>query len=79
MTRWNPNYAGRTADENILDLAQDIREHTPTVRPAFIHVMALSWVFGPTEIEKVCELLGSEYKPLLMPAFQRLYKAVVKP
>ena len=72
LTRWDPSYAQKTREENIINLVEDIRRNTAETRPAFMHVMALSWVFGPSEISDVCSRLGREYKPVLAPVLQKL-------
>jgi len=79
MTRWPTDYAAKTREENIDWLVEDIRAHTPGRRPAFLHVMALSWVFGPSELTLVLERLGPGYVPLTIPQFTRLYGAQLLP
>lgn len=74
MTRWPVDYANKTRDENMAWLLDDIRAHTPASRPGFLHVMALSWAFGPSEIEEVHHRLGSTYRALTLPQFVRLYR-----
>lgn len=75
MTRWPTDYASKTREENIAWLVEDIRSHTPKSRPGFLHVMALSWVFGPSELASVMEQLGPDYVPLTIPQFTALYKS----
>lgn len=74
LTRWPVDYAERDRESNIAWLVEDIQTHTPEPRPAFMHVMALSWVFGPSEIAEVLRRLGPEYTPVLLPEFSRLYR-----
>ncbi|MBP8130984.1 MAG: hypothetical protein KA184_15505 [Candidatus Hydrogenedentes bacterium] len=74
MTRWPANYAEKTREENIAWLADDIRAYTPVSRPGFVHVMALSWAYGPSEIEEVHHRLGPVYRALTLPQFVRLYR-----
>ncbi len=74
LTRWPTDYAGRDRESNIAWLVEDIRAHTPEQRPAFLHVMALSWVFGPSEIAEVLRRLGPGYTPALIPEYNRLYR-----
>jgi len=79
MTRWSPDYGKKSREENIAWLVADIRDHTPETRPAFIHVMALSWVFGPSELQVVLEQLGADYVPLTIPQFTGLFEANMRP
>lgn len=74
MTRWPTDYATRSKEENILWLVDDICRHTPTSRPGFIHVMALSWIFGPSEIISVFDQLGDLYVPVTIPEYLDFYK-----
>ena len=74
MTRWPTDYADKTREENIHWLAQDIREHAPTTQPGFMHVMALSWVFGPAELMEVRQQLGDDFVPLTIPQFNTLFR-----
>ena len=79
MTRWPTDYAAKTREENITWLVEDIRAHTPESRPGFMHVMALSWVFGPSEIEEVLRQLGEDYVPLTIPQFNALFRQCSPP
>ncbi len=78
MTRWPVDYGAKTREENIDWLVEDIRAHAPKTRPGFMHVMALSWVFGPSEIAAVLEGLGDEYAPVTLPQYLALYKAAAR-
>lgn len=42
-------------------LAGQIRESTPTTRPAFLSIMALSWTYSPTVIKSAVDKCGNEY------------------
>ncbi len=72
-TRWDPDYGSKSRDETINWLVEDIRAHTPTDRPAFLSVMALSWAYKPTEIQAVLDALGDEYVPVTLPEFRALW------
>ena len=69
LTRWPLDYATKTREENVAWLVQDIREQTPAGRPAFMHAMALSWAFNPSDIVEVYGRLGESYEVLTLPGF----------
>jgi hypothetical protein len=75
MTRWATDYAQKTREENIAWLVNDIRTHSPKDRPGFMHVMALSWAYTPSDIVRVLEELGDEYVPLTIPQFNALFRS----
>lgn len=79
MTRWDPGYAEHTSDENIEWLVNDIRARTPAARPCFMHVMALSWAYGPSEIYETVTRLGETYIPLTIPQYISLYRQHSRP
>lgn len=74
LTRWPVDYARRTREENVAWLVDDIRAHTPVQRPAFMHVMALSWAYRPGEMAEVRKRLGDGYVPVTLPEFSQLYR-----
>ncbi len=74
MTRWATDYSQKTREENIAWLVEDIRAHAPKKRPGFMHVMALSWAYTPSDIVAVLEELGDEYVPLAIPQFNSLFR-----
>ncbi len=73
-TRWPLDYAELTREENIEWLVKDIRDHTPTARPAFVTAMALSWCHDPSSIREVCDRLGEAYVPVLLPEYGSLFR-----
>lgn len=73
LTRWPIDYAKKTREENIQWLVEDIRAHTPATRPAFVQVMALSWVYGPSEIAEVQQRLGEDYVPVTLPEYAEIF------
>lgn len=74
LTRWPVDFAERTREGNIAWLVDDIRAHTPTSRPAFMQVMALSWAYRPGEMAEVQKRLGPGYVPVTLPEFAALYR-----
>ena len=74
MTRWPEDYAKRTAEANRTWLLEDIQSHLPVERPGFIHVMALSWAFSPTDLVELCARLGPGIVPVRLPDFRRLWR-----
>ena len=74
MTRWPVDYAQKTREENIEWLIEDIKTHTPEIRPGFIHVMALSWAYTPSDMMTILEKLGKEYNAVTIPQFLNLYQ-----
>jgi hypothetical protein len=72
LTRWPTDYASRSQEENNAWLAEVIRKQTPKNKPAFLHVMALSWAYGPDAVAAVLKDLGDNYVPLTLPQFLRL-------
>lgn len=42
-------------------LAKQIRDATPSERPAFLSIMALSWTYTPSIIKAALDSLGPEY------------------
>lgn len=78
MTRWPEDYARRSHEENLAWLEADIRAHTPTQRPGFFQVMALSWAFNPGDIVDLSSRLGPEFVPVRLPDFLTLYREAAK-
>ncbi len=74
LTRWPVDYAERTREENIAWQVEAIREQTPSERPAFLMVMALSWAFDPKDIVEVHRRLGAEYEALTIPQFNEAFR-----
>jgi len=74
MTRRPADYAQRTKEENIEWLVKDIQTNTPKTRPGFMHVMALSWAYNPSDIIAILEKLGKEYIAVTIPQFLDLYQ-----
>ena len=74
MTRWPTDYAEKTKEENIQWLVEDIETYAPQMRPGFMHVMALSWAYTPSDILTVLERIGEKYCAVTIPQFLRLYK-----
>ena len=60
FTRWDAANVGRN-EKNIQWLADEIKAHTPAVRPAFMHVHPLSWSYHPSDLVAVLDKLGPEY------------------
>ena len=60
FTRWDANNIGRNAANNAW-LVNEIREQTPTERPAFMFVHPLSWSYYPSDLVAVSEALGEGY------------------
>ncbi|MCX7014701.1 MAG: GxGYxYP family putative glycoside hydrolase [Candidatus Sumerlaeota bacterium] len=75
MTRWPRNYRTMSRDELVRWQVEEIRSHTPSRRPAFMHVMNLSWAYEPSLIREVRESLGAEYVPLNAREFADLFRA----
>ncbi|MCC6728006.1 MAG: hypothetical protein IT208_01575 [Chthonomonadales bacterium] len=73
MTRWDVDYAGKTREQNIAWLVDDIKAHAPRERPGFMHAMVLSWAYDPTEYVEVVRRLGEEFVPVTLAEFARLY------
>jgi len=71
-TRWNTSDISRSHANNVW-LADDIRNNTPTGRPAFMHVMALSWSYYPSDLLDVLNELGDEYVAVSAADFKSLY------
>ena len=42
-------------------LAKQIRDATPSDRPAFLSIMALSWTYTPSIIKSAMDRLGPDY------------------
>ena len=74
LSRWPVDYAKKTREENVQWLVDDIRAQTPARRPAFMHVMALSWAFKPADIVDVHQRLGGDYVAVTAPSFTRLFR-----
>jgi len=74
MTRWPVDYAKKTYEENIDWLVNDIKMNTPDILPGFMHVMALSWAYTPSDIVLVLNKLGNRYIPLNIPQYNALVR-----
>ncbi len=72
LTRWPVDGVSRTEAEEVEWLAEEIRAHTPATRPGFMAAMALSWTHGPSTLKALCERLGPEYVPVLLPELRQL-------
>jgi len=72
LTRWLPEWTRFSRQEQIDWLVREIRCQTPEIRPAFMNVMALSWVYGPEEIQAVLRGLGDSYQAILLPEMKTL-------
>lgn len=73
LTRWDTGFGSRTKEQNIDWLVNDVRAHAPTARPGFMHAMALSWAYNPTEYVEVMRRLGPEYVPVTLAEYVRLF------
>ncbi len=60
-------------------LVAEIRACTPPQRPAFMHTMALSWRYTPTDILKARMLLGKEYVFVTARDLDTLYRQAYPP
>ena len=74
LTRWPGKYGDLSQSEKVEWLAREIRGVTPTTRPAFLNVMALSWGYRPSDIVAVCRELGDNYVPVSLPDFDQLIR-----
>lgn len=74
LTRWPADYAGKSREEMIQWLVEEIQSQTPQTRPAFLNVMALSWACSPAEILEVHRRLGEDYQALRLPEFTQMYR-----
>lgn len=73
LTRWDPDYAGKSKEQQIDWLVNDVRAHAPAARPGFMHAMVLSWPYDPTEYVEIVRRLGPEYVPVTIPEYVRLF------
>ena len=75
LTRWEPGDILSKPKEHHIDwLVEEIRRNTPEERPAFMQIMAYSWVHDPTTLLAVTEKLGKDYAPLTVPQFDELFR-----
>jgi hypothetical protein len=77
LTRWPVDGLKRSREDEIRWLAEDIRAHTPTERPAFMSAMALSWTHDPSSLLALTRELGDEYVPVLLPEMVSLRRAAL--
>ncbi len=54
---------------------KEIREWTPSTRPAFLHIFLGNWLKSLAPLELVVEGLGSEYRCVRPDQLPRLYQA----
>lgn len=78
LTRWRPwaspsEVAERSRETAVSWLQREIQAATPVQRPAFLHVMALSWTDTPSVLQQVVQRLGKEYVPVTPSTLARLY------
>ncbi|MCX6362390.1 MAG: GxGYxYP family putative glycoside hydrolase [Armatimonadetes bacterium] len=73
LTRWDTGFGSRTKEQSVDWLVNDVRAHAPTARPGFMHAMALSWTYNPTEYVEVMRRLGPEYVPVTLAEYVRLF------
>jgi hypothetical protein len=71
-TRWDKFNIGRSAANNLW-LANEIRNNTPAARPNFMHVMAISWSYYPSDLVDVLNELGSDYVAVSASDLKKLY------
>jgi len=76
FTRWDTNNV-KHIPENRKWLIDEIRKNTPTKRPAFMHIHALSWGYHPSDLLAVLEELGNEYVAVSAADFRRLYRGTL--
>jgi len=72
-TRWDTSAVGVRSHANNVWLANDIINNTPPTRPAFMHVMAISWSYYPSDLLDVLNELGSEYIAVSASDLKSLY------
>jgi hypothetical protein len=60
----------------VADTVRMIREATPTVRPAFLHVFAINWFNTPAVIRDIAAELGPEYVPCTATQFVDAWKTL---
>ena len=58
-TRWDTTNIGRGTANNLW-LINEIQTYTPPTRPAFMHVMTISWTYYPSDILAVATAKISE-------------------
>ena len=61
-------------EERITRMVNEIREMTPTTRPAFLHVFVWNWGFDLEMLNEVAKRLGSEYVPVRPDHLALLYR-----
>lgn len=64
----------RTMEDENTWLAAEILSHTPTVRPAFMTAMAVSWTYYPSWLKDLKSRLPSEYVLVSPGELARLYR-----
>jgi len=60
ITQWDPNNIGPNQKNNLW-LAEEIRQHTPKERPAFVYANPMFWSYQASDVVEVLNELGDEY------------------
>lgn len=72
MTRWNAAGRMQPSEENIQWLVDEIKEHSPQSKPAFMMVHPLSWSYYASDLIEAVKRLGDDYEVITLAAYQQL-------
>jgi hypothetical protein len=71
-------YEGRSRQEQIRGVVEQIRSQTPTQRPAFMHLFVLNWFADLGMLKEISDQLGSEYGVVRPDHLAQLYRQHLK-